>query len=72
MTTTETKSLGISVAEAAAEAGVSESTIYQMFHSGQFPFARRLGNRIVLHRGRFAEWLAGDFSGDEGSDCEAT
>jgi len=53
----------MSVAEAAAEAGVSESTIYAMFHAGQLPFARRLGHRIILHRGRFAEWLAGEPQG---------
>jgi excisionase family DNA binding protein len=60
MPTSERKTIGISVAEAAAEAGVSESTIYSMFHAGQLPFARRLGHRIILHRGRFTEWLAGE------------
>jgi excisionase family DNA binding protein len=61
MTTKE--KIGMSVAEAAAEAGVSESTIYAMFHAGQLPFARRLGYRIILHRGKFAEWLAGEAQG---------
>jgi excisionase family DNA binding protein len=60
MTTVEKKSVGMSVAEAAAEAGVSESTIYQLFHTGQLPFARRLGHRIVIHRERFSDWLAGE------------
>ena len=52
--------IGMSVAEAAAEAGVSESTIYAMFHTGELPFARRLGHRIILHREKFAAWLAGE------------
>lgn len=65
MTTVEKKPLGMSVAEAAAEAGVSEATIYGLFHSGQLPFARRLGHRIILHRSRFSEWLAGDFRNND-------
>jgi len=61
MTTKE--KIGMSVAEAAAAAGVSESTIYTMFHAGQLTFARRLGHRIILHREKFAEWLAGEAQG---------
>ncbi|MDA1127249.1 MAG: helix-turn-helix domain-containing protein [Chloroflexi bacterium] len=60
MTTEERPRIGMSVAEAAAEAGVSESTIYAMYHAGQLPFARRLGHRIILHRAKFAEWLSGE------------
>jgi excisionase family DNA binding protein len=60
MTTVEKKSLGISVDETAAEAGVSAATIYSLFHEGKLPFARRVGHRIILHRGRFEAWLAGE------------
>jgi excisionase family DNA binding protein len=63
MTAIDRRPLGMSVAEAAAEAGVSEATIYSMFHAGQLPFARRLGHRIILHRGRFAAWMAGEAQG---------
>lgn len=63
MTTKERIPIGMSVSEAAAEAGVSESTIYAMFHAGELPFARRLGHRIIVHRDRFAEWLAGEGQG---------
>ena len=62
----ERERLGISVAEAAAETGVSESTIYTMFHAGKLPFARRLGHRIILHRQKFAEWLEGEAKSENG------
>jgi excisionase family DNA binding protein len=60
MTTVERKSLGMSVDEAAAEAGVSAATIYQLYHAGQMPFARRLGHRIVIHSASFERWLTGE------------
>lgn len=47
----------MSVAEAAAKAGVSESTLYSLSHQGRLPGARRVGKRIVIHREVFAEWL---------------
>ena len=59
-TTQEIPKVGISVGEAARELGVSESTIYQMFHAGELPFAKRVGHRIILHRQRLIEWLAGE------------
>jgi len=63
MTSVEKKALGMSVDEAAAEAGVSAATIYQLYHAGQLPFARRLGHRIVIHRPSFERWLAGEVNG---------
>lgn len=68
MTTDRKTPIGISVAEAAAEAGVSESTIYALFHSGQLPFARRLGHRIILHRQMFSAWLAGEAGGQRAAN----
>jgi excisionase family DNA binding protein len=67
MTTVERKPLGMSVAEAAAEACVSEATILKLFHAGQLPFARRVGHRIVIHRGKFSRWLAGESDEGEGA-----
>ena len=49
--------VGMSVAEAATEAGVSEATIYSLANKGELPGARRLGKRIVIHRETFEDWL---------------
>ena len=52
-------SMCISVQEAAAAAGVSESTIRDMIRAGEWPFARRVGRQIRIHRPSFEHWLAG-------------
>jgi len=57
MVTLEKAKVGMSVAEAAAEAGVSEVTIYSLANKGELPGARRLGKRIVIHRETFESWL---------------
>ena len=49
--------LGMSVSEAAIQAGVSEATVYSLANQGRLPGARRLGKRIVIHRATFEEWL---------------
>ena len=71
MTTLKRKPVGMSVSEAAAEAGVSEATIYNLFHRGELPFARRLGQRIIIHRERFCEWLPGEAGGFSASQQDA-
>ena len=50
--------IGMSVSEAAAQAGVSEATLYSLANQGKLPGARRLGKRIVIHRETFMRWLA--------------
>ena len=49
--------IGMSVSEAAIQAGVSEATVYSLANQGRLPGARRLGKRIVIHRATFEEWL---------------
>ena len=49
--------IGMSVSEAAIQAGVSEATLYSLANQGRLPGARRLGKRIVIHRATFEEWL---------------
>lgn len=49
--------VGMSIMEAAMEAGVSESTLYTLANSGTLPGARRVGKRIIIHRAVFEEWL---------------
>ena len=49
--------VGMSIAEAAAQAGVSTATLYSLANQGQLPGARRIGKRIIIHRHTFAEWL---------------
>jgi len=51
------KPIGMSIQEAAAEAGVSESTLYTLTNRGGLPGARRLGKRIIIHRATLEEWL---------------
>ena len=49
---------GMSISEAAIQAGVSEATLYSLANQGKLPGARRLGKRIVLHRETFLTWLS--------------
>jgi len=49
--------IGMSIAEAAAEAGVSEATLYSLAGQGRLPGCRRIGKRLVIHRQTFEEWL---------------
>ncbi len=59
MTTADAKGMGMgmSVAEAAHQAGVSEATLYSLANRGHLPGARRVGKRIIIHRGVFEDWL---------------
>jgi excisionase family DNA binding protein len=57
MTTVQERPIGMSIQEAAAEAGVSESTLYALANRNKLPGARRVGKRIVIHRLTFEEWL---------------
>ena len=57
MTAAEKVRMGMNVAEAAIEAGVSEATLYSLANQGKLPGARRLGHRIIIHRETFANWL---------------
>lgn len=49
--------LTYSVAEAAAEIGISESHAYRLVAAGELP-SIRLGRRIVVPKAALAEWLA--------------
>lgn len=49
--------LGMSISEAATQAGVSTATLYTLANQGKLPGARRIGKRIVLHRETFSTWL---------------
>ena len=51
------KPIGMSISEAAIEAGVSESTLYGLANQGRLPGARRVGKRIIVHRETFETWL---------------
>jgi excisionase family DNA binding protein len=53
----QVRPVGMSVMEAAVEAGVSESTLYALANQGKLPGARRVGKRIIIHRAVFEEWL---------------
>ena len=57
MKNVQDKPVGMSINEAAIEAGVSISTLYTLANQGELPGARRLGKRIVIHREVFQEWL---------------
>jgi excisionase family DNA binding protein len=57
MNMVQAKPTGASISELAAEYQVGESTLYALAARGQLPGARRLGKRIVVHRGQFEEWL---------------
>ena len=58
MVNVQEKPVGMSIPEAATEAGVSESTLYSLANQGKLPGARRLGKRIIVHRETFLCWLA--------------
>ena len=58
MVNVQDRPIGMSVAEAAIQAQVSESTLYALANQGKLPGARRLGKRIVIHRATFEAWLA--------------
>ena len=61
--------IGASIPELAKEYGVSEALLYSLANSSRLPGARRLGKRIVVHRGVFEEWLKGG-TGDELQESE--
>ena len=49
--------VGMSIAEAAAQAGVSTATLYSLANQGKLPGCRRIGKRLIIHRQTFGEWL---------------
>ena len=51
------------VKEAAAISGLGESTIRKYIDEGVMP-GRRLGRRILIPKGAFAEWLESYLRGD--------
>ena len=51
------KPVGMSIQEAAAQAGGSEGTLYELAKRGELPHCRRLGKRLIIHRQGFEEWL---------------
>jgi len=57
MATIDEKPLAMSIHEAATEAGVYPSTLYELANNGQLPGCRRLKKRLVIHREVFEEWL---------------
>lgn len=54
---TNKNELAMSIAEAAGLIGVSRSTLYALANQGKLPGTRRIGTRIVIHRGEFTNWL---------------
>ena len=53
--------LTISVAEAAAQLGISRNLGYTLAREGKLPGAIRLGEkRIIVSRARFEAWLNGN------------
>lgn len=55
---TNKNELAMSIAEAAGLIGVSPSTLYALANQGKLPGSRRIGTRIVIHRGEFTNWLS--------------
>lgn len=55
--TKEPPPIGMSITDAAAQAGVSPATLYQLAKENRLPGARRIGHRIIIHRAQFEEWL---------------
>jgi len=51
------------VAEAAGMAGIGKDKMYQLIVAGQAP-GRRLGRRVLIPKGAFAEWLESYLRGD--------
>ena len=64
MVITNEPKVGMSISEAAAQAGVSTATLYALANQGKLPGARRLGKRIVVHRARFTAWLESGMGDD--------
>ena len=60
----------MSIQEAAAEAGVSESTLYSLANRGQLPGCRRVGKRFVVHRQVFEDWLRSGRGDERGSEVD--
>lgn len=52
----ENKKMALSVAEAAAELGVSRVTMYQIVKREDFPVAR-IGSRLLIPREKLQRWL---------------
>ena len=59
----ENKKLGMSVAEAAGELGVSRPVMYELVNRADFPKIK-VGRRIVIPRQAFAAWLLKEAGGD--------
>ena len=55
--TKEPLPMGMTISEAASQAGVSEATLYSLANQGKLPGCRRLGKRFVIHRETFEGWL---------------
>ncbi len=55
---TKEPTAGMSISEAAAQAVVSEATLYSLANQGKLAGARRIGKRIIIHRETFLQWLA--------------
>lgn len=64
----ETKGkIGISVAEAAVELGVSRPVMYDIVSREDFPKVR-VGRRIIIPRQGLVEWLARESGGNGGNN----
>ena len=57
MVVVDKEPVGMSIAEAAAQAGVSTATLYSLANAGRLPGCRRIGKRLIIHRETFGEWL---------------
>jgi excisionase family DNA binding protein len=54
-----------SVREAAEMAGIGKDKMLQLIKDGQAP-GRKLGRRVLIPKGAFAEWLESYLRGDYG------
>ena len=61
MVITREPPVGMSIAEAAAQAGVSAAVLYSLANKGELPGCRRIGKRLIIHRQMFADWLKAGF-----------
>ena len=61
MVVVDKEPVGMSIAEAAAQAGVSTATLYALANKGELPGCRRIGKRLIIHRQMFADWLKAGF-----------
>ena len=57
MVVVDKEPVGMSIAEAAAQAGVSAATLYTLANKGELPGCRRIGKRLIIHRETFSDWL---------------